>query len=298
MRISAVHATITIILFTALTGCGKPKATCSSPEGIELVGKIISDDAEKSLLDQKFIDGSPIFDAASVRATLSKTSIAVENIRTSKEDPNSTKIFCEGSIKITVPPELLSRAEEGRELSGLGTVTALASTNLLEQSANAFTKPIEYNIQPTDDGKKIFAQLTAAKPMGDFLGEIIGAAIIKPIIEANRIEQAKAAEAERLQAEEQEKRQQAERVEVALNQARQENMLANQAIGDLWKNIPADERKLMLHAQRVWIKKKELDCKVESAAKSTDPSEKEIYRLNCDTEVTTARISEIRDNLE
>jgi uncharacterized protein YecT (DUF1311 family) len=297
MRISVVSATFAIVLF-GLAGCSKPKATCSSQEGIELVGQIISEAAEKSLTDQKHADGSAAFDAASVRATLSKIAITVENIRTSKEDPNSTKVFCEGSIKITVPPELLKKAEEGRELANLGTVTVLASANSLEQSANTFTKSIEYNVQPTDDGKKMFAELTATKPMAEFLSEVTGSVIIKPIIEANKIQQAKAEETERLQAEEQEKKQQVEQIEAALIQAKQENTLANQAIGELWKNIPEDERKLMLDAQRAWIKKKDLDCKVESAAKSTVPSEKEIYRLNCDTAATTARVSEIQQGLK
>lgn len=297
MRIPATSI-ITSIIILSLTGCSKPKATCSSPEGVELVGQIISEAAEKSLTDQKRIDGSLVFDAATVRATLSKISIAVENIRTSKEDPNSTKVFCEGSIKITIPSELLKTAEAGRELANLGTVAVLAKTNSFEQSANAFTKPIEYNIQPTDDGKKIFAELTATKLMAEFLSEAVGSVIIKPIIEADKIHQAKAAEAERLQAEEQERQQQAERIAAALNQAKQENALANQAIGELWKNIPEDERKLMLNAQRAWIKKKELACKVEAASKSTDQSEKEIYQLNCDTAATTARISEIQQDLK
>lgn len=297
MRISVVSSAIAIIVF-GLAGCSKPKATCSSQEGIELVGQIISDAAEKTLTDQKQSDGSPAFDGASVRATLSKIAIAVENIRTAKEDPNSTKVFCEGSIKISVPPELLKKAEEGRELASLGTVAVLASANSLEQSANVFTKSIEYNVQPTDDGKKIFAELTAPKPMSEFVSEVVGSIIIKPIIEANKIQQAKAEESERLQAEEQEKKQRAEQIEMALSQAKQDNVLASQAIGELWKSIPEDERKSMLDAQRAWIKKKELDCKVDAAAKSTDPSEKEIYRLNCDTAATTARVSEIQQGLK
>lgn len=297
MRTSLFSAAIAAIIF-GLAGCSKPKATCSSPEGIELVGQIISNAAEKSLADQKHSDGSPAFDAASVRATLSKIAIAVENIRTAKEDPNSTKVFCEGSIKITIPPEILKKAEEGRELAKLGTVAVLAKANSLDQSANAFTKSIEYNLQPTDDGKKIFAELTATQPMAEFVSEVVGSVIIKPIIEANNIQQTKAEELARLQAEEQEKQQRAEQIDAALSQAKQENALASQAIGELWKNIPEDERKLMLEAQRSWIKKKELDCKVEAAAKSTDPSEKEIIRLNCDTAATTARVSEIQQGLK
>lgn len=297
MRIVAILTIVSISLIS-LTGCSKNKVACSRQEGVVLVGQIISEAAEKSLTEQKGTEGNPVFDAATVRATLGQIAITMENIRTSKEDPNSTKVFCEGSINITIPTDLLKRAEEGRELAKLGTLAALAVNNSLQQSTNSFRKSIEYNVQPTDDGKQIFAELMAVKPMAYFLSEIVGSAIIKPIIEESRIQQAKSEEAERLQVEAKRKSEQAEQSEAELSQAKQENALANQAIDELWKNIPEDERNLMLDTQKLWIKKKDLDCKVDSTTKSTDPSKRELYRLNCDTAAIAAKVTQIKQGLK
>ena len=83
----------------------------------------------------------------------------------------------------------------------LNSVAALASAGTFEQSANAFAKSIEYSVQPTDDGKSVFTELTAALPISEFLNEITVSAIARPIIEANKLQQAKQAEAQRIQTE-------------------------------------------------------------------------------------------------
>jgi len=66
----------TLIFTTAivLNGCndaGKPTATCSSIESQKLVGKIITEGADKSLSDSRYNDtGEFIFDKAKIRASL------------------------------------------------------------------------------------------------------------------------------------------------------------------------------------------------------------------------------------
>jgi len=292
MRTAVTSAIILFSLFT-LAGC-KPKATCSGPDSIELVGQILSDGAEKTLAEQKKDDGTPVFDPASVRATLSKILITVENIRTTKEDPNSTRVSCEGSAKLVIPADILKQAEEGRELMTLGKMSDYAKTNSIAQSANSFTKTIEYSVQPTDDGKKIFAELTAPKPLADFLGEIAASSLLKPLVETSRIEQSKALEAEKQRAAQQEQQLQLQQKEESLNKAREDNLRANQTIDEVWKNIPDEQRKPMLDAQREWIKKKDLDCTAEASSRSSDPSEMETLRLNCETAVTDTRIEELR----
>ncbi|WP_374249774.1 lysozyme inhibitor LprI family protein [Thermomonas sp.] len=303
MRFATRSAAI-VMAAMALAGCGKHKATCSGKDELAVVKQIVMDEAEKALAKGKRDDGSAVFSAASARATLSKISIAFDNVRTSKEDPDSTKVFCEGTIKIVVPPDLLHSAEEGRKLAGLGAISALASNNDMEQAANAFTKAIEYNAQPTDDGKKVYAELTGAASIADFVSEIAGSSMLKPMIEAKQIEDAKAAEeanqaaeAQRLQEEQQQAQLRAEQGAANLSVAQEQNTLANQAINELWKGLSEEDREYLLGSQRAWIKKKDVDCKIEAAGRSTDPTEIEIARLNCDTAATRARTDEIRRSL-
>ncbi len=302
MRSAIISAAVAISAL-AMAGCAKEQATCSGKDGIDVVRSIIQEAAEKSLAEEKRDDGSAVFNAASARATFSKMTITIENIRTSKEDPDSTKVFCEGSIKIVVPPDVLQSAEEGRKLANFGTVSALASTTSMEQSANAFSKSVEYSVQPTDDGEKVYAELDP-HAVAQFMSDLVGSSLLKPMLEAKKIEEAKAAEAgrqaaeaQRLENEQQQEQLRTEQNAANLSVAQEQNTLANQAINELWKNISEEERDFLLGSQRAWIKKKDVDCKIEAAGRSTDPTEIETLRLNCDTTATRARIAEIQRSL-
>lgn len=171
-----------------------------------------------------------------------------------------------------------------------------------EQSANAFVKAIEYNVQPTDDGKNVFVEVDSPRTFSVVLGEMVGFSILGPMIKNQKIERMQAEAAQKQQAEEQQmeserllNEQKQAQLEANLAMAQSENTLANQAINELWKNYPVDAKKLMLEAQRAWVKKKELDCKVEAASASTDANEKEIVRLNCDTRATKSRVYELQN---
>ena len=51
-----------------------------------------------------------------------------------------------------------------------------------EQSANAFVKAIEYNVQPTDDGKNVFVEVDSPRAFSVVLGEMVGFSILGPMI--------------------------------------------------------------------------------------------------------------------
>ena len=54
--------------------------------------------------------------------------------------------------------------------------------------------------------------------------------------------------------------------------------MANQAINELWKSLSDEDREILVGTQRAWIKKKDVDCKIEAAGRSTDPTEIETLR--------------------
>ena len=75
-----------------------------------------------------------------------------------------------------------------------------------------------------------------------------------------------------------------------LASAKTDNQLAVQTIGATWQALAGATRQRLLPQQRAWIAKKNADCKVEAAAASIDPNDKEIARLNCDTRMTQERL--------
>ena len=67
-----------------------------------------------------------------------------------------------------------------------------------------------------------------------------------------------------------------------------------QTINEVWRAVPANIREQLLEMQRAWIRRKNADCRIESATVSTDPQEREAARLRCDTRVTNDRIRYLR----
>jgi|LakMenEpi03Aug12_release.lakeMendotaPanAssembly.Ray.scaffolds.fasta_scaffold09078_11 hypothetical protein len=188
----------TLIFTTAivLNGCndaGKPTATCSSIESQKLVGKIITEGADKSLSDSRYNDtGEFIFDKAKIRASLEQVKFEIESIRTLKEDPNSTKKFCSGVVKMTIPTNVLSDADKAREMIHKPKISQYARELNIDDSINVFTKKdVEYSVQPTDDGKELYVELESVTWV-NLLDNIVGSALSKPILEvkkANEVQQ-------------------------------------------------------------------------------------------------------------
>lgn len=54
-------------------------------------------------------------------------------------------------------------------------------------------------------------------------------------------------------------------------------------------------RQRVLPMQRAWIKRKDAECKIEAANTSTDPTEREAARLQCQARFNNQRAGEIND---
>lgn len=173
----------------SLGGCNKlglgSETSCSDPEGTTVAGSIILDEVAKQLDGEKLPDGSRLFDPSLVRATVAKLKVAFTDVRTTKKDPNSSKVFCTGTVQLTLPSELATEAEAGLRLTGKSNLRELAESYDLKANANVFSADMDYDLQPTDDGKSIFAEIDPAKS-ASFLHDAVGGALVKPIIEAKR----------------------------------------------------------------------------------------------------------------
>lgn len=95
-----------------LTGCGfkntllQSSSDCGSKETQEILQNIIKDEAESGLKNNSNLDLSK------ARATLEQIKITVNDVRTTKQDPNSSKKFCTGNIKVSIPSEIYANIEQ------------------------------------------------------------------------------------------------------------------------------------------------------------------------------------------
>ena len=221
-----------------------------------------------------------------IRAAIAELAITIDDIRTSKEDPNSTKRFCTGTVRIRIPAATLEDADKTREAAGMNNVSDLAERGDVDRAADSFSTSLEFNIQPTDAGDKVFAEIESGTNILSFTTDVLSSSLVRSVVET-AIRQQEQAAAQQAAAE---NAALTEQRNANLNAAKTENQLVVQTLTATWKAIPEDVRAQMLPLQRAWIRKKDADCRVEAASASTDATEIEIARLGCDTRTSQERI--------
>ena len=290
-------------------GIFKKKVVCSDEAGVATVQDILRNEVERRLLAEKDEAGVPYLDAANVRATLDKLSFSFEHIRTSKTDPNSTKVFCEANYKVSIPSDMYKQVNDALQVVESGQdVVKVGAKYGFESNANSFSKGLSYSLQPTDDKKSIFAEVTDTVNSSAFISDFTGALLMRPILEAKLTEERKqqevrrqaeekaaveaAAEAERIASAEQ--TQKIRQQKAALELARQENRLAKTTLNNIWALLPKQTQDIMTPAQTAWVTKRKIDCQVEASFKSTDPAQHEVEAMICETKRIQERINVIR----
>src|SRR5579872_4006816 len=111
-----------------LTGFGKrAEIQCSSSDAMSTTIDVLKKGLEKDTESKtSSVENAGAVSKSSIRAAIAQLVFTFEDVRTTRQDPNSTKRFCEGTLKIRFPAEDLSNADEARSAAGLGTVTQLA----------------------------------------------------------------------------------------------------------------------------------------------------------------------------
>ena len=278
-----------------LSGCGAAATDCASQASRDVITSIVREQVEKAAeAELAAEDGTKLASASKIRATVAELKVLIEDIRTTKKDPDSTKRFCAGTARVVVPLAMIQDADQTRKLLEMSTVDNLLEQAGLKRSADSVTFDLEFSVQPTDKRDKIYGEVEGAAPMFTALGEIVGAHLARREIEG--ASQAQAAEMAAAEAETAKQTEAAQKADLDLATA--ENKLANQQINTLWKNLPEEARSQLLELQRAWVRKKTADCNIEASGVSTEAMPKEAVRLRCDTRLTMERISELQSLME
>ena len=270
-----------------LTGYGKKsQVECSSSEATQTTIDVLKKGLEKETFS-KASGGDGSVSKSNIRAAIAQIVFTLEDVRTTKHDPNSTKQFCEGTLKVRFPAEDLTNADDARSAAGLGTVTQLADANDVDREADTFSAKADYDVQPTDTGDKLFAETETKSPLMNVVSEVLASSLLHNVLQQTAAIQQQEQQTQQAQ----QNAALAEQKAANLNSAKTDNQLAVQSILAVWRSIPAVSRAQLLAQQRAWARKKDADCRVEAATASTDPTDMEVARLNCDTRTTQERIA-------
>lgn len=273
----------------ALSACGKGQPVACTAESAQApVVSIVKEQLEKLVAAKlRGESGTRTIGMSKIRAAIAALVVSIGDIRTSKEDPNSTRRFCTGSLGIRFPGDALADADTARAAANMPTVSDMAAEANVERAADRFTNDIEFNVQPTDDGSKVFAETDSSNAMFGFAAEVLASGLLRSSIEASQRETAQAA----AQQSAEQNAALAQQRSANLASVRTDNQLAVQTIAASWKAIDPATRARLLPVQRAWIRKKDADCAVTAAAASVDPAERETARMTCDTQATQERIT-------
>ena len=274
-----------------LSGCGQASVSCSDEDAKSALKAAIRENLEKVAIEQATgEDGSRSISNSTIRASIAKIKLVIENIRTTKEDPDSTKRFCTGSLKIVFSTKTFADASKARELVGLSDVEKMADAADIEKGADYLKGDLDYNVQPTDDGKKIYAEFENADDKLQVFGEVVAASLLKSSIETqarNKKEQEEFAIKEQEAAINMEK-------SANLQQASEAAKSADQALNVAWQSLAPDTRKQLLAQQRIWIKQKDASCKVRGLQSSTDAADQKIAEILCKAELSNQRTNQLQ----
>ncbi len=294
MRLHISLAALLGLSACGVTGLGE--VTCSSDSAQEVTRALIKENVEK-VVQNKYNennDNGQSISTAKIRATIAQLKIELGQIRTSKEDPNSSQKFCLAAVAITFPASIIKDANEANEIISYSSVQELSDRHELDQRANTFSSQIAYNVQPTDDKSEIFVEIEDSQiGIFDFAADVLSSHLLRTRYAAQEAQQ----RAEQQQRQEEEGRIAKEQASANLRAAKAELVLAEKQVNAVWSSLPNDRREELLGVQRAWIRKKSADCQAEAAASATDPmvsghdtNEKQVAQAQCETRYNQERV--------
>ena len=144
-------------------------------------------------------------------------------------------------------------------------------------------------MQPTDDGKKVYVTLENPDALAYFVRDIAVDSLVKTARQ-NAAEVAKQEEIKRIA---EESAVAEEYQSVLLSEAQSNLDKANANLNLVWNATTKDVRDQLLAEQKIWLKKRDLECKLESS----NTENPEVFRLNCETSMTNERTNELRQKI-
>jgi hypothetical protein len=305
-----------LMLASVLGGCSLingHKALCDSPDTKQLAQELLNktlNDTSISALKGLISEGGNSIDVSRLRAAIGQIKFDLADVRTSRSDPQSSKQFCAAAMTASLPASLVNDANATRTLRGEPNIAEGAVLSDLKLEGNTLSHDLEYSVQPTDDGKKIYAEIQNADLPMAFLSQVVMDALQKNTIQAQQVaNQRIAMENQQLAAE-----QEAEAAQEAATQAAQQQAdqsayaqiqqdeaqsklnTANQKLNIIWNSASKAARNQLLADQRLWLKKRDLECRLNSADAAAD--QQALVQIRCQTTVTEQRIPVLQQMIE
>ncbi|EKD4633708.1 hypothetical protein ORR20_003971 [Escherichia coli] len=307
-----------LLLAIALTGCDnkKDEIGCSSEITQSALMDLLKKSAYEGLSEQ--VDKYPDVTNQTKRSTLDKIKLAISEISTTSSDTGSTMKTCEGTVTMTLSANEYVQLSDAYRKNFNRNLDKQMESLFLENNANAFSKRITYTVQATDDQKNVFVKTSTDNPISVGAALLTSLSIITPIVEQQKIQQAKDAQQSQIEAEQQVQLRAEQQVQLRaqeqakyeaekqierqaqlqpqkadnLDQSRMAFANADSDLSTVWSKLTPAKKKDLLPSQRQWIKTKDAMCGKVSM-QGTDAEVKKM--VDCQTQMTLSRIAFLRN---
>jgi uncharacterized protein YecT (DUF1311 family) len=296
---------IAILLVMGIAGCSqKQEIACSGESSTAVMSSLLKDTLIKRVTEtfasQEAANAN--VDRSLIRATIDKVAFKIEDVMTTKSDPNSTKKFCQSSLKVVLPTDVIGNADATRAILSLNDAHQGALQAGVEFEADTIKSSFDYNVQPTDDGKKVYGSMEGNNPALAYTSTVIEQALFKSALEKQKAAQAQQQQQEAMRVQQQQEavaQAQAAETQATLQKAQADIKAANDAINVVWNAGSKEWRQSMLPEQRLWLAQRENDCKIKALdSGSADSSAFQISKLNCETQMTADRTQILKTALQ
>lgn len=311
MKLIRVFSLAAVLSLTA--GCSGgmfgTQPDCGSDETQKLIDQLVKEELEfavQSNLDSQKELGS--YDATQLENAVSRIKVRLEDVRTSRDDPDSSRMACRATLMIDLPKAVESTANEALSMAEMGTVREIANRYKIKRNSGKYASDFDYFVQPTDDGDKLFAEFDDDAPALAFMGEVLGSYLLADEIRAEKIEADKAeAEAKRIEREAREAEEAIEREaeqafnaegSAALNAAKVERELASESINAVWDAMPPGAKRDIEKLHDAWVGQMKARCAAQAAGTDTRASMRKARELNCQTNMVRSCTNTLRRNLD
>ncbi|MBJ8924221.1 lysozyme inhibitor LprI family protein [Citrobacter sp. FDAARGOS_156] len=305
-----------LLLAVAITGCDNKKDVigCSSEMTQSALMDLLKKSAYEGLSEQ--VDKYPDVTNQTKRSALDKIKLTISEISTTSSDTGSTMKTCEGTVTMTLPANEYAQLSDAYRKNFNRNLDKQMESLSLDNNANAFSKRISYTAQATDDQKNVFVKASSDNPISVGAAALTSLSIINPIVEQQKIQQAKDAQQSQIEAEQQaqlraqqqakyEAEQQAQQTIQQqsyqqpqqqkadnLDQSRMAFANADSDLNTAWSTLTPAKKKELLPSQRQWIKTKDAMCGKVSM-QGTDAEVKKM--VDCQTQMTLSRTAFFRN---
>lgn len=303
----AVKRFVPFMLVVALTACAEKKqeVACNGETSKSVVASLLKDELVKHITSdfaaQATVPGSNV-DGSVIRATVDKISITLDDVLTTKSDPNSTKKFCSSTLKLSVPAEVVNDSDAARSMLSLTNSHQQALQAGVDFDANTVKASLDYNVQPTDDGQKIYGSTSEQNAAIIFASTLVEQSLLKNALQQQKAAQAQQQQQQALQAQQQQAeiaQAQAAESQATLVKAQADIKSANDAINVVWNAGNKEWRQGMLPEQRLWLAQRENDCKIKALDSGVSDSVAfQTSKLNCEVQMTVDRTQVLKASLQ